>query len=185
MMNKIDISNRRYNLTITNNYDIYITGNIHDDLGHNLFIAFNKVKEDMKDNINKTINIYLSTYGGDLYTGLAIYDNLNRLKNEGYTINIYVMGYAYSCGTIIMCGASNVYITQNSNIMIHHYSAFLGWSNHTKIEDAKIAGDILVKKMLRIYNRRCNIKITKKHLEKDWYIEPNEALKIGFVDEIL
>lgn len=185
----IEIDTDETKLYINDNQDIIITGEINNDIYHNLIIGLRKIEnqntqKSLKSQ-NKQIVLFLNTFGGDLCVAFGIYDYFNYLKSIGYCINTYITSHSYSSGTIIACGSTNSYMTKNANLMIHEYSVDIGYAKHDDIEQSKVYGDNLLKKMLKIYNNRCKIKVTKSHLKKDWYINADEALKLGFIDKIL
>ena len=131
------------------------------------------------------IQILLSTYGGSVYDGLALYDAIKASKTK---VDVIIGGKSMSMGTIIMLGSETRKAYRNTTFMIHEMtSGYLG-----KLADMendlgeskrlqKILWDIITSET----------KITQKQLDdiyekkKDWYLSAEEALELGLITEII
>lgn len=131
------------------------------------------------------IQILLSTYGGSVYDGLALYDAIKASKTK---VDVIIGGKSMSMGTIIMLGSETRKAYRNTTFMIHEMtSGYLG-----KLADLendlgeskrlqKILWDIITSET----------KITQKQLDdiyekkKDWYLSAEEALELGLITEII
>ena len=131
------------------------------------------------------IQILLSTYGGSVYDGLALYDAIKASKTK---VDVIIGGKSMSMGTIIMLGSETRKAYRNTTFMIHEMtSGYLG-----KLADLendlgeskrlqKILWDIITSET----------KITQKQLDdiyekkKDWYLSAEEALEVGLITEII
>ena len=131
------------------------------------------------------IQVLLSTYGGSVYDGLALYDAIKASKTK---VDVIIGGKAMSMGTIIMLGSETRKAYRNTTFMIHEMtSGYLG-----KLADLendlgeskrlqKILWDIITSET----------KITQKQLDdiyekkKDWYLSAEEALELGLITEII
>jgi ATP-dependent protease ClpP protease subunit len=185
-------------------YDVNVGGReiylYPDDREGNL--DFNSVKKFQK-NLNilesesfEPITIYMASHGGPIPAGMAMYD-IVRSANSYITVKGY--GTISSMGTIVMQAADHRVITPYCKFLIHSGSVDLTVS----YAEAKNTLDWMAKMFdnhLDIYAERCIESsffkgYTKKEvvqyligrLEKDpeWFLKPREALKLGFVDEIL
>lgn len=141
----------------------------------------------MATNKRNPITIVCNTYGGQLYECLALIGKIERFIEDGYEIITEVTGKAMSCGQfILMCGSkrrANRYAT----ILVHQLSNWnVGNYSQMKVnydEDArmqKFLNDLIIKKT----------KITQKMLDEkikglDWFLNSQEALELGMVDEIV
>ncbi len=102
--------------------DLYVYGDIvsgslkWDDTD----VTISDFKEQL-DNLgdSKTLNMYVSSCGGDVFTTQAMVSNLKRCKDSGVTINAYLDGISASCASWLSLVADNVYAYQNSILMIH------------------------------------------------------------------
>ena len=131
------------------------------------------------------IQVLLSTYGGSVYDGLALYDAIKASKTK---VDVIISGKSMSMGTIIMLGSETRKAYRNTTFMIHEMtSGYLG-----KLADMendlgeskrlqKILWDIITSET----------KITQKQLDdiyekkKDWYLSAEEALELGLITEII
>lgn len=87
---------------------------------------FIKAIEGMGD--KKTINLYINSPGGSVFTAAGIIAILERTKEKGVTINAYIDGVAASAASFLAMAAHNVYVYDTSMLMIHRASAIV-WGN--------------------------------------------------------
>lgn len=62
------------------------------------------------------VNMHLNTPGGDVYDGIAIY---NEIRNHPATFRAYIPGLAASIGTVIAMAADEITIAPHARMMIH------------------------------------------------------------------
>ena len=63
------------------------------------------------------INIYINSYGGSVFEGTAIY---NQLKRHPAHKTVYVDGFACSIASVIAMAGNTVIMPQNALMMIHN-----------------------------------------------------------------
>lgn len=107
--------------------DFYLYGDIVDDsidwwTGERDIYKFSP--NDLKNEIDqlqgiKELNIYINSGGGSVFASSTMVSMLKRFKESGVTINAYVDGLCASASTYILMVADNMYIYENSFIMIH------------------------------------------------------------------
>lgn len=131
------------------------------------------------------IQVLLSTYGGNVYDGLALYDAIKASKTK---VDVIIGGKSMSMGTIIMLGSETRKAYRNTTFMIHEMSTgFLG--KIKDMEDDLDESKRLQKVLWDIITSET--KITKKQLnelyekKKDWFITAEEALELGLITEII
>lgn len=141
-----------------------------------------------KDDNTEPVTLILNTPGGSIDDGLVL---LNVIDNYKKPLNIIVMGYACSMGSIILCAGSknpNVkrYCHKFSYGLIHAGSVFLGGNTSTVKDTVKF--NERVEKTIKNYILE-NTKITEDEYHeserKEWYLTANDMLEKGMVDEIL
>ena len=73
------------------------------------------------DNIGnvKTLNLYINSPGGDVFTASSMISMLNRVKDKGTRIEAYVDGLSASASSFLMMVADNVNLYKNSTVMVH------------------------------------------------------------------
>lgn len=66
----------------------------------------------------KTLNMYVNSPGGSVFTTIAMMNQLER-KKSNLTINAYVDGIAASAASFLIMKADNIYMYKNAFLMIH------------------------------------------------------------------
>ena len=131
------------------------------------------------------IQILLSTYGGNVYDGISLYD---AIKNSNTEVDITCFGKIMSMGIVILLSAKTRKAYRNTTFMIHELtSGVIGKlaDMEESIDEAKrinrVIFDIIEKEtkithtwLKEIYNKK-----------KDWYFTAEEALEIGLITEII
>ena len=83
-------------------------------------VGLQSFKEEL-DNIGnvQTLNMYINSPGGDVFTASTMISMLKRVKDKGTVINAYVDGLSASAASFLMMVADNVNLYKNSTVMIH------------------------------------------------------------------
>lgn len=132
----------------------------------------------------KDISIYINSPGGYISAGLAIYDTMRFM---GYDINTYCLGQAASMGALLLSAGTKGkrFALPNSRIMIHQPA---GGATGTAADIQLQAKEILAQKQIcaAILSERTGQPIQKilEDSERDFYMNPEEALKYGLIDKI-
>lgn len=74
------------------------------------------VRDFLKEQDGKTLNIYINSGGGNVFAGLAIYNMLLRHKGKK---TVYVDGVAASIASVIAFAGDEIVIPSNAFLMIH------------------------------------------------------------------
>lgn len=134
---------------------------------------------------NNDIFLYINSPGGDISSGLAIYDTINYIKSDVSTICI---GLAASMGAfLLLSGTKGKRIAlENSEIMIHQP---LGGVKG-QASDIKIVSDHILKikdKINKIISNKTKQKISKIEIDtdRDFYMDSNQAKEYGIIDKVL
>lgn len=130
------------------------------------------------------ITMLINSPGGDVNELMAIIDIMNLIHNDIKTV---VIGKAMSAGAIIaICGAKGKrFMTANSVMMLHSVSA--GTFGHVKdihieVEEIKRLNDAMIN--LIHTKSKLSIKEVKALIDRDRYILPKEAIRLGLIDGI-
>lgn len=138
------------------------------------------------DSINHNdINIYINSPGGSITSGMAIYDTMNYIKSDVSTICI---GMAASMAAFLLSSGKKGkrYILPNGEVMIHQpLGGAQGQATEIKIAATRILK--LKDKLNRILSNNTgkDLKTIENDTERDYYMDSNEALEYGIIDEIL
>lgn len=131
------------------------------------------------------IKLYLSTYGGGCYDGLALYDVIEASQTP---IEVVCTGKIMSMGIIVALGAKVRKGYRNTTFMIHQVSGIsLGTLRDMEETVAEVSriNDMLfkvIKSKTKITEERLNQVIQQK---QDWIITAEEALELGIITEII
>lgn len=160
---------------------IFIEGEINDEKA-NLVVSELLYLDSIS---NDDINIYINSPGGSITAGMAIYDTMNYIKSDCVTIGIglcaSMAAFLLSSGTRDKRCSLN-----NTEIMIHEP---LGGVNGQATEIKIVAERILkIKKKLNVIlsrNTKKSLSKIEKDVERDYYMDSDEALKYGIIDKII
>lgn len=134
---------------------------------------------------NKDIYIYINSPGGLVSAGLAIYDTMNYVKCDIYTIG---MGICASMGAFLLSSGTKGKraVLPNTKIMIHQP---LGGAKGQATDIMIVAEEIIkTKKLLnKILAKNTGQSLNKieKDVERDYYLDSTEAINYGLVDKVL
>ena len=137
------------------------------------------------ENPKQDISFYINSPGGIVTSGLAIYDTMEYIRPDVSTVCI---GQAASMGSLLlMAGAAGKrYCLPHSRIMTHQPSGgFSGQATDVEIHAREIL--TLRERLNSIYVKHTGrpLKDIEKIMERDTFMDPNEAKKIGLVDEVV
>ena len=134
---------------------------------------------------NKDINLYITSPGGSVTAGMAIYDTMNYIKCDVSTV---CMGMAASMGAFLLSGGAKGkrFALPNAEIMIHQPS---GGAQGQATEIKIVAENILkIKKRLNeilAANTGQPYEVIERDTERDNYMNAEEAKAYGLIDEII
>lgn len=132
------------------------------------------------------IKMYINSEGGEVISGLAIYDVMQHVKCPVMTI---VNGLAASIGSVLLTGGSKGmrYAMPNSEIMIHEPSG----GSQGKASDMRISMDHMnrmhdnLKKLYVKHTGKSYEEVSKALDHGDNWMTLEEALKFGLIDKIV
>jgi ATP-dependent Clp protease protease subunit len=139
------------------------------------------------ENPEKPISMYINSPGGSVSAGLAIYDTMNYIRSP---VSTTCMGMAASMGSLLLAGGEpgHRYILPHARVMIHQPS---GGYRGKASDIADHAKEILRirDKLNKIYQSHLTKKRTldeiEKYMERDYYMDAEEAVEFGIVDNIM
>jgi ATP-dependent Clp protease protease subunit len=133
----------------------------------------------------KDISIYINSPGGDVYSGLAIYDTMQFIKPEVQTI---CFGVAASMGSLLLTGGAKGkrLALPNSKILIHQPSAgFEGQATDIDIHAREVLS--LRGRIDEIYADHTGRPLEQIHddLERDRFFNADQAAEYGLIDRVI
>ena len=137
------------------------------------------------ENPKKEISFYINSPGGLVTSGLGIYDTMQYIKPAVSTLCI---GQASSMGSFLLASGEKGkrFSLPNSRIMIHQPSAgYQGQATDIEIHAKEILS--LKKRLNKIYSKHTKKNETeiKDALERDNFMNPEEAKNFGLIDEVV
>ena len=165
------------------NERIIFLGDAVDDQIANLIVA--QLLHLESEDPDKDISLYINSPGGQIYSGLAIYDTMQFIKPDVTTI---CFGMAMSMGSLLLAGGTNGkrLALPNSRILIHQPSGgYQGQSADIEIHAQEILD--LRRRMDEIYATHTKQTIEKVHddMDRDRYFKPEEAVEYGLIDRVI
>ena len=129
--------------------------------------------------------LYINSPGGNVTSGLAIYDTMQYLHCDVATI---CMGQAASMGSFLLCAGTKGkrYALPHSREMIHNpLAGFQGQATDIDIHAREIlkTRDTL-NELLGKHTGQPVTKI-KEDTERDYFLSPDAAKAYGLIDEVL
>ena len=161
---------------------VFLGGEIDDDTA-NLVVAQMLFLE-MEDP-DQDIMLYINSPGGSISAGMAIYDTMHYVKCEVSTVCV---GMAASMGAFLLASGAKGKrkALPNAEIMIHQP---LGGARGQATDIAIQAEQILriKRKMNELLAKHTGkpLKTIEKDVERDYYMNAEEALKYGIIDDII
>ena len=138
------------------------------------------------DSIDNTdISMYVNTPGGQVSSGLCIYDTMQYINSDVSTI---CTGIAASMGSIILCGGQEGkrYALPHSKVLIHQP---LGGANGQASDILIAAKEIEKTREILIDIIAKNSKQDKDKVfadaDRDYWMTADEALEYGMIDKML
>ena len=138
-----------------------------------------------REDPDKDISLYIHCPGGIIASGLAIYDTMQLIRPDVSTICV---GMAASMGTVLLAAGAKGkrYALPNATIHLHQaaggvqgQAADIAIAAREIMRQQEILRDILVKN-----TGQTPEKITHD-TDRDFYLNPEQAVEYGIVDEIL
>jgi ATP-dependent Clp protease protease subunit len=138
-----------------------------------------------REDPDRDINMYIQSPGGVISAGLAIYDTMQLIKPDVSTICV---GMAASMATVLLCAGAKGKRYALPHATIHMHQAIGGAQGQAAdiviaareiMRQQEIIKDILVR-----HTGQPMDKITHD-TDRDFYLNPDQAVEYGIIDEVL
>lgn len=137
------------------------------------------------EDAEKDIIMYINSPGGEVYSGLAIYDAMQYVKCDVSTVCV---GMCASMASILLCAGAKGkrYILPNSRVMLHQpHGGVRGQATDIEItarEMLKTKG--VINEIVARHSGQA-LETIKRDLERDYYLSAAEAIEYGIVDRVV
>jgi len=161
---------------------VFLAGPIDDNVA-NIVIAQLLFLE--SEDTKKDIYLYINSPGGSVSSTLAIVDTMNHIRPD---ISTFCVGIAASGAAIVLSAGKKGkrFILPNAEVMIHQP---LGGVEGQATDIAITAKHILKTRdnlnKLLAKNTGKNLAQVEKDVERDFFMDAEEAKKYGIIDEIV
>jgi ATP-dependent Clp endopeptidase proteolytic subunit ClpP len=133
------------------------------------------------------LSIVFNSPGGAVHDGLALFDFLRHLRTSGHHLTTIALGRAASMGAVLLQAGDRRVIGSNAFIMLHEVSN--GASGKvSEIEESVELSKRLQRRLLAILTDRSSLtvqQIQRKWSRRDWWLDAEEAVAMGFADAAL
>ena len=165
------------------NERIIFLGTPVDDQIANLIIA--QLLHLESEDPDKDIYLYLNSPGGNVYSGLAIYDTMQFIKPDISTICV---GIAMSMGALLLAGGAEGkrMALPNSKILIHQvWGGYQGQAADIEIHAREtIALKRRIEEIMAEHTGQ-ELETLKRDMDRDFYMTSEEAKSYGLIDRVI
>lgn len=133
----------------------------------------------------KDIQLYINSPGGEVSSGLMIYDTMQYIRPDVQTI---CMGMAASMGSVLLAGGTKGkrYVLPNAEVMIHQPAG----GAEGKASDILVNAEHIKKTRENLYRILAedtgqDYEQIEKDAELDHWMNAEEAVEYGMADEIM
>ena len=138
-----------------------------------------------KKDPDKDIIMYINTPGGEVYSGMAIYDTIQYLKCDVCTICVWLAASMWS--VLLTCGTKGKrYALPGSHTMIHQVIG--------GVEGQASDVEITAKHMLKLRDQYAEaiaketgqkLDKVKGDMDRDYWMDAAESVKYGIIDKVM
>ncbi len=134
---------------------------------------------------DKMIQMYINSPGGQIYSGLAIYDTMKMIPNK---ISTVAVGVTASFGTVLLAAGTKGQRYALPHATIHMHQPLGG------AEGQASDIEIQAKEILRLKARLNQImadstgqtlEVIERDTDRNFYLEAEQAVEYGLVDQVL
>ena len=159
---------------------VFINGEINDDMASSVVAELLFLEAAAPE---KPITLYINSPGGSVTAGLAIYDTMRHVRCKVHTLCV---GQACSMAAVLLAAGDERSILPSSRVMIHQPS---GGAEGRQSDIVIVAKEItrIREKLSKIISLHTGQPLEKVEvdIEKDNFMEAEEALAYGLADEII
>lgn len=138
-----------------------------------------------REDPEKEISLYINCPGGEIYPGLAVYDTMQQVQAPISTIAV---GWTASLGTILLAAGAKGrrYALPHATIHMHPAGGGArGYAPDVEIQARELLRmQDLLKNLLASHTGQSVERITRD-FDRDYFMNPQEAIEYGIIDDVL
>ena len=134
---------------------------------------------------DKDVVMYINSPGGQVYSGLAIYDTMQYIKPDVQTICV---GIAMSMGALLLAGGTKGkrLALPNAKILIHQVSSgFQGQATDIEIQARETINMKRRMEEILAHHSEQPLEKVSKDMERDYFMTAQEAKDYGIIDTVV
>lgn len=138
-----------------------------------------------REDSERRIQMYINSPGGEVYAGLAIYDAMQEINAPVSTVAV---GMAASFGTVVLAAGEAGMRHSLPHSTIHMHQPLGGIQG--QVSDMQITVDhyqFLKQELIDIFVTHTGQDPARleKDMDRDFFMNPQQALEYGLIDEVL
>ena len=191
-MKKIDDDEQDKNTRLKNfvadDGKVYILGSVDSTISTNVVPVLMSMVDAMTCEKDPSISIYINSFGGEAKELFGMLSILEMARARGIKIITYVIGCAYSAGSLLAVFGDYRYMSRYSDHLLHLGSSGCSFTTFEQLKRETENNIKHFNKILEIYAQ--HTKIPKKKLaemlkDDKLYLDPRQCLEFGICDEII
>lgn len=134
------------------------------------------------------VEVVFTSPGGSCIDGFALWDYLMEYRNRGHHLTTHTLGMAASMAGVLLQAGDVRKMGAESFLLIHEIAIDRIEGKIGVVEDDFILMKKLQDRFFDILSRRSTLDIEEiriRALRRDWWLNSEEALELGFVDEVV
>jgi ATP-dependent Clp protease, protease subunit len=138
-----------------------------------------------REDSEREIQMYINSPGGVIYSGLAIYDTMQMISNP---ISTVAVGVTASFGTVLLTAGTKGrrYALPNATIHMHQpLGGAQGQATDIEIQTKQILRLRTLLNDIMARHTGKTVEVIKQDTERDFYLDAQQAVDYGLVDQVL
>jgi ATP-dependent Clp protease protease subunit len=103
------------------------------------------------------LNIYVNSPGGSVFEATAMTAQINRLRQNGITVNAYIDGIAASAASFLVMACDNIYAYETSMLMIHKPMCLAYGNADDMLKQAEMLEQVESSTCMPLYTSRAKV----------------------------
>ena len=134
-----------------------------------------------------SMTVVFNSPGGSVTAGLALYDHIVALRTQGHNIRTVAMGMAASMAGVLLQAGDERLIGRGAYLLIHEIASVTA-GKMGDLEDEMVLLKKMQARIVSILAERSKLtveEIKRRWKRRDWWLDSDEAVSLGFADKIL
>jgi ATP-dependent Clp protease protease subunit len=135
----------------------------------------------------REIHMYINSPGGQVYSGLAVYDTMQQIQKTN-PIYTYAIGVTASFGTVLLAAGTKKYRYALPHATIHVHQPLggaQGQASDVEIQAKEILRLRSALNQILVKHTGQPLEVIERDTDRDFYLDAQAAISYGFVDQVL